>query len=134
MPDPADDPRRARGLVVLHTLFGGESGSNPVNADLMAISTAHLFGDIWTRPALSLRDRELVTLSTIAALGFERQLRLHLRGALAAGLDRGEIGEVFIHLAHYAGYPSAFTALAVAHEVFAEIDAARAVTGDGARA
>lgn len=88
----------------------------------MAISTAHLFGDIWTRPGLSLLDRELVTLSVIAARGFERQLRLHLRGALAVGLDRNEIVEAFIHLAHYAGYPAAFTALAVAAEVFDAID------------
>lgn len=126
MPEATDDPRHVRGLAILQTLFGGEPASNPVNAELMAISTAHLFGDIWSRPALSLRDREVVTLSVIAALGFERQLRLHLRGALAAGLRREEIVEVFIHLAHYSGYPSGFTALAVAREVFAAIDEERA--------
>jgi len=122
MADPANDTRRARGLAVLDRLFGGEPEANPINADLMALSTAHLFGDVWTRPGLGLRDRELVTLSVIAALGFERQLRLHLRGALAAGLSRDEIIETFIHLAHYAGYPAAFTALAVTREVFDAID------------
>ncbi|MDX2234404.1 MAG: carboxymuconolactone decarboxylase family protein [Hyphomonadaceae bacterium] len=133
MPEASYDPRRMRGLAVLDRLFGGEPASSPVNADLMAISTAHLFGDIWTRPALGLRDRELVTLSVIAALGFERQLRLHLRGALAAGLGREEIVEAFIHLAHYSGYPSAFTALAVAQDVFAAIDADSAVVDAGGR-
>jgi 4-carboxymuconolactone decarboxylase len=124
MSDTTEDPRRTRGLAVLTELFGGEPASNPVNADLMRLSTSHLFGDVWTRPGLGLRDRELVTLSVIAALGFERQLRLHLRGALAAGLSHDEIAETFMHLAHYAGYPSGFTALAIAREVFDAIDAA----------
>jgi len=103
-------------------LFGGEPATNPVNHDLIQLSTANLFGEVWTRPTLGLRDRELVTVSVIAVLGFERQLRLHLRGALAAGLTRDELIETFIHLAHYSGYPSAFTALAVAKEVFDAID------------
>ncbi len=122
MADDGQDVRRARGLAILETLFGGEPPTTPVNRDLMAISTQHLFGDIWSRPGLSLRDRELVTVSVIAALGFERQLRLHLRGAIAAGITRAELIEVFVHLAHYSGYPSGFTALAVAHEVFEQID------------
>lgn len=126
-----DDNRAARGREVLRRLFGSEPSANTVNADLMALSTAHLFGDVWTRPGLNLRDRELVTIAVIAALGFERQLRLHLRGALAAGLRRDEIVETFIHLAHYAGYPSGFTALALAEEVFAAVDRETADDGRG---
>ncbi len=108
---------------MLERLFGGEPPPSAVNADLMRLSTAHLFGEVWTRPALALRDRELVTLSVIAALGRERQLRLHLRGALNAGLTRAEIVEAFTHLAYYAGFPAGFTALAIANEVFDAIDA-----------
>ncbi|MBX9907564.1 MAG: carboxymuconolactone decarboxylase family protein [Beijerinckiaceae bacterium] len=89
----------------------------------MALSTAHLFGEVWTRPQLGLRDRELVTVAVIAALGRERQLRLHLRGALNAGLSRAELSETFLHLAYYAGYPAGFTALTIAGEVFAAMDA-----------
>ena len=90
---------------------------------MMALSTAHLFGEVWARPGLSLRDRELITVSVIAALGRERQLRLHLRGALNAGLSREELIETFMHLAYYAGYPAGFTALAIAKEVFDAVDA-----------
>jgi 4-carboxymuconolactone decarboxylase len=117
------DERRERGLAVLQQLFGGEPASNPVTAGLMALSTSHLFGEVWTRPALPLRDRELITITAIAALGRERQLRLHLVGALNAGLSREEIVETFMHLAYYAGYPAGFTALTIASEVFAALDA-----------
>jgi len=114
------DDRKQRGLAVLQALFGGEPSTTPANADMMGLSTAHLFGEVWTRPGLSLRDRELITITAIATLGRERQLRLHLGGALNAGLTPDEIVEAFIHLAYYAGYPAAFTALAIANEVFTE--------------
>lgn len=117
-----NDDRREAGLAVLETLFGGEPKATPVSADLMALSTAHLFGEVWTRPQLGLRDRELITVAVIAALGRERQLRLHLRGALNAGLSRTELAESFLHLAYYAGYPAGFTALTIAKEVFDAID------------
>jgi 4-carboxymuconolactone decarboxylase len=117
------DDRREAGLAVLETLFGGEPPATPVSAELMALSTSHLFGEVWTRPQLGLRDRELVTVAVIAALGRERQLRLHLRGALNVGLTRAELAETFLHLAYYAGYPAGFTALTIASEVFAAIDA-----------
>lgn len=121
--DDAEDARRAAGLAVLERLFGGEPTPSAVSAELMRLSTAHLFGEVWTRPGLSLRDRELVTLSVIATLGRERQLRLHLRGALNAGLTRDEIVEALMHLAYYAGFPAGFTALTIAKETFDALDA-----------
>ena len=118
----SDDSRTA-GLEILEQLFGGEPAANEISAPMMALSTSHLFGEVWARPGLSLRDRELITVSVIAALGRERQLRLHLRGALNAGLTRDELVETFMHLAYYAGYPAGFTALAIAKEVFDALDA-----------
>ena len=123
------DNRRTAGLEILEQLFGGEPAANEVNAEMMALSTAHLFGEVWARPGLSLRDRELITISVIAALGRERQLRLHLRGALNVGLSRAELIEALMHLAYYAGYPAGFTALAIAKEVFDAVDAEAAPTG-----
>ena len=118
------EERRRAGLEILNRLFGGEPAASEVSHEMMRLSTAHLFGEIWTRPGLSLRDSELVTVSVIAALGRERQLRLHLRGALNAGLGRDELIEAFMHLAYYAGYPAGFTALAIAKEEFDALDAA----------
>jgi len=126
------DDRRVAGLAILEQLFGGEPPASEVSADMMTLSTAHLFGEVWARPGLSLRDRELITVSVLAALGRERQLRLHLRGALNAGLTREELIETFMHLAYYAGYPAGFTALAIAKEVFDAIDAASEAERPGA--
>ena len=117
-----DTERLTRGRDILRQLFVAEPKGGGAAQEMLEISAAHLFGEIWARPGLSLRDRELITITAIATLGRERQLRLHLKGALNAGLSRDEIIESFIHLAYYAGYPACFTALAVAQEVFDELD------------
>ena len=114
------EKRRRAGLEILNRLFGGEPAASEVSREMMRLSTAHLFGEVWTRPGLSLCDRELVTVAVIAALGRERQLR----GALNAGLGRDELIEASIHLAYYAGYQAGFTALAIAQEVFDAEDVA----------
>lgn len=77
------------------------------------------FGDVYARPGLSLRDRMLVTLSAIAALGHAQpQLAAHVQNALNIGLSREEIAEVFMQIAGYAGFPASLNALATAKDVF----------------
>jgi 4-carboxymuconolactone decarboxylase len=109
---------KQRGVEIIETLFKRAPTSDSVNADLMDLSVKHLFGEVWTRPQLSLRDREMITLAALAAGGWERQLRVHIVGALNADLTKEEIIETFTHIAYYAGYPAGFTALAIAREVF----------------
>ena len=77
-----------------------------------------LFGDVWERPNLSKRDRSLITVATLVALGRERQLHGHLERALRNGVTKDEVGELITHLAFYAGWPAAMTAALVAKEVF----------------
>ncbi len=120
----AENDRRARGAEVMTKLFGGPPTPSATSADMMDVTIEHLFGDIWSRPGLGHRDRELVTIAVIAAMGFERQLRAHLKGALNAGVTRDEIKEVMLHIAHYAGWPAGMTGLTIAHEVFEEQDEA----------
>jgi 4-carboxymuconolactone decarboxylase len=76
-----------------------------------------LFGDIWERPGLSKRDRSLITVSALVALNRTEQLRFHLQRALANGLTREELIEVITHLAFYSGWPTAVSAVMIAHEV-----------------
>ncbi len=85
---------------------------------LIDLSEKVLFGDVWERPGLSKRDRSLITVSTLIALGRSEQLKGHLERALANGVKREEIGEIVTHLAFYAGWPAATTAGRVAKEVF----------------
>jgi len=77
-----------------------------------------LFGDVWERPGLSKRDRSLIVVATLIALGREKQLVGHLERALNNGVTKTELSEVITHLAFYAGWPAAMTAALVAKDVF----------------
>jgi 4-carboxymuconolactone decarboxylase len=79
-----------------------------------------LFGDVWKHPGLSPRDRSLVTVTALIALYRTNELPFHLKFALQNGVTREELVEVITHLAFYAGWPSASTAVAIARKVFAE--------------
>lgn len=77
-----------------------------------------LFGDVWARPELAPRDRSLVTVAALIANGNTDQLRSHLARAKQNGVTEAELAEVIIHLAFYAGWPRAISAVTVAREVF----------------
>lgn len=83
-----------------------------------ALTDDVLFGDVWERPQLSKRDRSLVTVSALVAMNRPDQLRSHLTRARDNGVTQEELVEAITHLAFYAGWPSAFTAMAAAKEVF----------------
>lgn len=84
---------------------------------------AFAFGDIYARPGLDARSRQLVTLGVLAALGgCEPQLKVHIGAALNVGITRDEITEVFLHAAVYCGFPRALNATFAAREVFANHD------------
>src|SRR5260221_6970501 len=77
-----------------------------------------LFGDVWERTELSPRDRSLVTVAALIANGNTDQLPGHLSRAKQNGLSETELAEVIIHLAFYAGWPRAMSAVKVAKDVF----------------
>ncbi len=81
------------------------------------------FGDIYNRPGLDLKSREIVTIAALIALGnATSQLKVHIHGALNVGVSRQEIIEIIIQMAVYAGFPAALNAMRAAKEVFMEID------------
>jgi len=82
-----------------------------------------LFGDVWKRPGLSPRDRSLITVATLVALYRVNELPFHLKRALDNGVTRDELIELITHLAFYAGWPAANTAVMLAERVFAETKA-----------
>jgi 4-carboxymuconolactone decarboxylase len=84
-----------------------------------------LFGDVWARPELAHRDRSLVTVAALVAGGSTEQLVGHLRLAKQNGLTEAKLVEAIVHLAFYAGWPRAMSAISVAKKVFTE-DAERA--------
>ncbi len=122
------DPRYERGLDVLSTLGGSEEGGRILAGFLerqgalgsIAIRTGA--GEIWSRPGLSRRDRSLVVISVLTALGLEAELQPHVAGGLHQGLTRDEIDEIMVQLAAYAGVPCALNGARVAARVFAQLD------------
>jgi 4-carboxymuconolactone decarboxylase len=85
---------------------------------LVQYTTDILFNDLWLRPDLAPRDRSLVTVSALITSGQVAQMPYHLNRAMDNGVTQAQAGEVITHLAFYAGWPNAFSALPVAKEVF----------------
>jgi len=77
------------------------------------------FGDIYSRPGLDLKSRELATVAALTALGnAQPQLKVHIHGALNVGCTREEVVEVIVQMAVYAGFPAALNGMTAAKEVF----------------
>jgi 4-carboxymuconolactone decarboxylase len=98
--------------VSVETQFGN------VSPGLVQYTTDLLFHDLWLRPDLAPRDRGLTTVSALVAAGQAAQIPYHLNRAMDNGLTREQAGEVITHLAFYVGWPNAFSAVAVAKDVF----------------
>jgi 4-carboxymuconolactone decarboxylase len=87
---------------------------------LVELTDRVLFGDVWERKELSKRDRSLITVAALIALNRPDQLRFHLNKAVENGLKKEELIEVITHLAFYAGWPNAMSAIMIAKEVFSK--------------
>ncbi|WP_457664090.1 carboxymuconolactone decarboxylase family protein [Sinorhizobium medicae] len=98
------------------TTVGNQFGS--VAPGLVQYTTDYLFRDLWLRPGLAPRDRSLVTVAALISVGQVEQITLHLNKALDNGLTEEQAAEVITHLAFYAGWPNAMSALPVAKAVF----------------
>lgn len=105
----------------------GEQGERVIEAlsdiapDFARLLIEFPFGDIYTRPGLDLKTRELATVAALTAMGNAApQLKVHVHGALNVGCSREEIVETIIQMAVYAGFPAALNGLFAAKEVFAD--------------
>ena len=130
--EPADVPwagiedRYERGLAAMKAV-DGDAGEKVAEAlqdiapDLATYIIEFTFGEIYSRPHLSLRHREIVTIAACVALGTALpQLKVHIHGLLNVGGTEQEVVETVLHLAFYCGFPAALNAIAAAREVFAQ--------------
>ena len=91
--------------------------------DLARFVVEFPYGDVYSRPGLDLKTREIATVAALTAMGhFQLQLKSHIEGALNVGCTRDEIVEVIIQMAVYAGFPAAINGIIAAKEVFDELD------------
>ena len=121
-----DDTRYQRGLEKLREI-DGEAGQRvidalaPIAPDFARYLIEFPFGDIYSRPQLDLKSREIATVAALTALGNATpQLKVHVHGALNVGCSREEIVELMMQMAVYAGFPAALNGLFAAQEVFTE--------------
>ena len=125
-----EDPqgRYKRGLEKLKEI-DGEAGERVIERlkdiapDLARYTIEFPFGDVYSRPGLDLRSREIATVAALTALGnAQPQLKVHINAALNVGCTKEEVVEVIIQMAVYAGFPAALNGIAAAKEVFNERD------------
>ncbi|WP_043719869.1 carboxymuconolactone decarboxylase family protein [Kutzneria sp. 744] len=115
-----------RGMALFNEVSGGQGQAvldslADVSPELAYQTVAWGFGEIYSRPQLPPRDRQLVTIGMLTALGgCEAQLRVHVNTSLNVGLTPAEIVEAMLQAAGYCGFPRALNATAVAKAVFAE--------------
>jgi 4-carboxymuconolactone decarboxylase len=114
---PLDEPVEANRVAAVEALVG------PAFARLADFTTHVLFRDLWLRPALSPRDRSLVTMTALITANLPAQIVFHINKAMDNGLTQGQVAEVITHLAFYAGWPNAMNAANVAKDVFAKREA-----------
>jgi 4-carboxymuconolactone decarboxylase len=129
---PADDQTFAAGMEVRRAVLGDAhvdralAQADAFTADFQDFITRYAWGSIWSRPGLGRRERSLITLALLTALGHTEEIPMHVRAALTNGVTREEMSEVFLHTAVYAGVPAANNAFAVAKNTLDGIDSGEA--------
>lgn len=111
-----DSDLRRQGQETYKRVFGKERGQAATAFDEVTLD--HLYARVWTREGLSTRDRSLITVAILAAMGRENELRTHLKGLKNQGFDFQQVVEVMIHVAHYGGWPAGNTGVRLARELY----------------
>jgi 4-carboxymuconolactone decarboxylase len=120
--------RYQKGLDKLAQIDGAQGDAvvealKDISPDFADLLIEFPFGDVYSRPGLDLKSREIATVAALTAMGTAApQLRVHIHGALNVGCSRQEIIEIMIQMAVYAGFPAALNGLFAAKEVFAQQD------------
>lgn len=116
------DDRRERGAETMRKVYAGDVAVPPRGASVFAdVMLEQLFAEIWTREALPIRDRRLLTMGIIAALGEPNTWAIQVKAALKNGeLTAEQVREALLHVAQYAGYPRAAGLLGATEKTIAE--------------
>ncbi|MFI0844892.1 4-carboxymuconolactone decarboxylase [Mesorhizobium sp. IMUNJ 23232] len=125
---PANPDRYRTGLAVRRSVLGdshvdrAETNTTEFDRPFQQLITEAAWGTVWARPGWSKRERSIVTLALLAALGHDDELAMHVRATANTGASRDDLCEAFLHVAIYAGVPAANRAFKIAKEAFAEMD------------
>ncbi|HEY4370737.1 MAG TPA: carboxymuconolactone decarboxylase family protein [Burkholderiales bacterium] len=121
-----DDAKRAEGRAVFREILGEayqqkrDASTNDFNGPIRRMSEEFAYAGLWNRPGLDRKTRSLITISMLAAINRQHELRVHLEGALNNGCTVEEIREALTHTVAYVGFPAAIDGLRTAEEVLRE--------------
>ena len=109
-----DDARREAGMTIRRKVLGNEhvdravATTTPLTAEFQDLLTRYAWGEVWTRPGLDLRNRRILVIGTMLALGRWEEFRMHARAALAeGGFSVDDLKEIVVQQAIYCGVPAA---------------------------
>ena len=125
MSDGSDD-RYDAGMTVRRSVLGdahvdrAEAGKTAFDEDFQRFITEGAWGSVWSRPGLTRRERSLVTIALLAALGHDDEVAMHVRATANTGATLEDLKEVMLHVAVYAGVPAANRAIKVVKKAYAE--------------
>jgi 4-carboxymuconolactone decarboxylase len=128
----------AKGLALRKEVLGADyverslAEADAFSMPMQRLSTEYCWGEIWSRPGLSRRDRSILNLGMISALNRPHELKLHVKAALRNGLTREEIGEALLQVAVYCGIPAGIDSTRIAREAFAELEREEGSVAGGA--
>ncbi len=118
--DRAPGSSRARGMAKMQEVYGFSVDPDQIAGPYVDFTVDHLFGEVWTRPELDIRDRRLMTIGVLAALGQPQLLEIQFNSALDRDeLTEEQVRETVLHLTHYIGWPLSTEVNAVAERVIA---------------
>lgn len=122
----ADDSKYERGMAVRRRVLGNRhvdeasARATDFDEDFQTLITETAWGSVWARPGLTPRERSLVTLALLAALGHDEEVAMHVRATSNTGATMEDIKEALLHVAVYAGVPAANRAFKIAKQELAK--------------
>lgn len=122
------DERYATGMNTRRSVLGGshvdraEASKTPFDEEFQRFITEGAWGSVWSRPGLTRRERSMITIALLAALGHDEEVAMHVRATRNTGATADDIKEVMLHVAVYAGVPAANRAIRIAKQVLAEME------------
>jgi len=131
MSDTASE-RYHQGMVTRRSVLGdahvdrAQAASTEFDRPFQELITEAAWGHVWSRPELTKRERSMITIALLAALGQDDEVAMHVRATANTGASREDIREALLHVAIYAGVPAANHAIKIARQVFEQMDAGKA--------
>ena len=117
----------ARGMATRRAVLGdahvdgAEASQTEFDAPFQALITEGAWGSVWSRPHWSKRERSMVTIALLAALGYDEELAMHVRATRNTGASEADLREAMMHVAIYAGIPAANHAIKIVKQTYAEM-------------